>query len=111
MSDGCLLTTGYSTISRKLCNYMTDYGWKVDYLSHTGPHQTLMPGVKLEDGEEMKFKIHGSAMQPYCMDIIMPKIKKLKPTVFGILLDTFMLYPSLLNIDFAPAKSVFYFPK
>ena len=28
--------------------------------------------------------------------------------MFGILLDTFMLYPWLLNMNFAPAKSVFY---
>lgn len=110
LSDGAGLATGYSTISRKLLNYLNDLGWECHFLSHTGAHQTFMPGVKLEDGEEFKFKLHGSSVQPYCQDIIMPKIRELKPDVFGILLDTFMCFPWLLNIDFSPAKSVFYFP-
>lgn len=110
MSDGAQIVTGYSTISRKLMNYMADYGWNCHYLSHTGQHQTFMPGLKLEDGEEFKFTLHGSGMQPYCADIIAPKINELKPTIFGVLLDTFMLYPWILNYDFSPAKSLFYFP-
>lgn len=70
----------------------------------------MLPGVKLEDNEEFKFTTHGAGVAPYCQDIIMPKIREIKPDVFGILLDTFMCYPWLLNLDFAPAKSVFYYP-
>jgi len=87
LSDGGNLTTGYATISRKLLNYLADYGWESHYLFHTMNSQTLQPGVKLEDGEEFKFWTHGSGMQAYCQDLIMPKIRELKPAVFGILLD------------------------
>ena len=110
LSDGPALTTGYATISRKLMNYLADKGWEGHYLDHVNSNQTFLPGVKLEDNEEFKFHVHGRGLQPYCMDLIMPKIQELKPKVFGILLDTFMVYPHLLNLDFAPAKSLFYFP-
>lgn len=110
LSDGAGLTTGYSTISRKLLNYLAEKGWECHYLAHTGVHQTYKPGVELEDGEKFNFTLHGSGMQPYSQDLIMPKIAQLKPEIFGILLDTFMCYPWLLNLDFAPVKSYFYFP-
>jgi len=110
LSDGPGLTTGYSTISRKILNYLADKGWECHFLSHTGVHQTYMPGVELEDGETFKFHVHGSGRQPYCQDIIQSAIQKIKPDVFGILLDTFMCYPWILNLDFAPAKSIFYYP-
>src|SRR3990167_7898138 len=111
LSDGPNLTTGYSTISRKMLNYLSETGkYDIHYLAHTMNSQTLMPGVKLEDGEEFKFTVHGNGMQPYCFDIMSPKIKELKADVFGILLDTFMLYPHFLNIDTSPAKTLFYFP-
>ena len=89
---------------------MTEYGWDSHFLSHTGNHQTYMPGVTLEDGEKLNFTLHGSGIAPYCQDIIVPKIREVNPQVFGILLDTFMCYPWLMNLDFAPAKSLFYFP-
>jgi len=41
----------------------------------------------------------------------MPKLQKYKPQVFGVLLDTFMLYPWFATeLDFAPAKTFFYYP-
>lgn len=110
LSDGPLLTTGYATISRKLLGYLNERGYECHFLSHTGPHQTIMPGVTMEDGERLNFHVHGSSGAPYCQDLIMPKIQELRPDIFGVLLDTFMLYPWFLNLDFAPAKSLFYFP-
>lgn len=91
-------------------NYLADFGHEVHYLSHTGPHQTYLPGTKLIDGEEFKFYLHGSGTKPFCEDLIENKLKELKPDIFGILLDTFMLYPWLLSKDLSPAKSLFYFP-
>ena len=64
----------------------------------------------MEDGTELKFTILGGSPQPYAQNLLMPLIQKLKPDVFGILLDTFMCMPWLLNLDFSPAKSLFYFP-
>lgn len=117
LSDGPGLTTGYATISRKLLNYLADYGWECHFLSHTGNHQTFKPGLQLEDNESFKFHVHGAGLAPYCQDIIVPKIRELKPSIFGILLDTFMVHPGshggnpwFFNLDFAPAKSLFYFP-
>lgn len=110
LSDGAGLTTGFSTISRKLLNYLSEKGWECHYLSHTGTHQSYEPGIKLKDGEEFKFTLHGSGKQPYCQDIIVPMIRKYQPKVFGVLLDTFMCYPWFLEKDLSPAKSIFYFP-
>lgn len=110
LSDGAGLATGYATISRKLMNYLADMGWEIHFLEHTSVHQTYKKGIRLEDDEEFKFTLHGAGIQPYCQDIIETKIRELKPDIFGILLDTFMCYPWILNKDFAPAKSVFYFP-
>ena len=95
-------------------NYLADLGWECHFLKHTGPTQTLMPGVKMEDNEEFKFYVHGSALKQYCEDILQQRIRDLKPDIFGILLDTFMLNPPgnpwFYNLDFAPAKSIMYFP-
>lgn len=110
LSDGPLLTTGYSTISRKIGQYLSAKGYDFNFLSHTHQGQTLMPGVTFEDGEVLNFKLHGAGAMQYCQDIITPKIRELKADVFGILLDTFMLHPWFPNIDLAPAKSLFYFP-
>lgn len=110
LSDGPGLCTGYSTISRKLLNELVDLGWECHFIEHTGNHQTYKPGLTLEDGEVFKFTTWGSGQQPYCQDILQQRIKEIKPDVFGILLDTFMCYPWILDKDFAPAKTVFYFP-
>src|SRR3990167_5158029 len=112
LSDGPVLTTGYATITRKLLNYLTkNHNWETHFLQHTANNQTLKPGVKLMDDEEFLFYTHGAGVRPYCEDMIMPKIRELRPKVFGVLLDTFMAYQSgFLNQDFSPAKSFFYFP-
>lgn len=110
LSDGCYLTTGYATITRKALNYLTDLGWDTHHLSHTAQHQTFLPGTKMEDNENLNFWVHGAGIQPYCQDIITQRIRELNVPVFGILLDTFMCYPWLLNVDLTPAKSFFYFP-
>ncbi len=76
--------------------------------------QDLMPPIKFEDGHELKFKVHGSGRQPYSQDLITPLCRSLKPSIFGVLQDTFMMMEQppnwFLNQDFSPAKSCFYFP-
>ena len=111
LSDSIVTTTGYSTISLNVLNGLVDSGWIADKLSHNYIGQTLPPGgIKMFDGTTNKFSIHGLGKQPYCADLIMPKIQKLRPDVFGVLLDTFMVFPWFLNLNFSPAYSVFYFP-
>lgn len=117
LSDGPYLQTGYATISRKLLEYLSKLGWECHYQSHTAQHQPFMPGVELEDGEKLNFKIYGSGRRPYAVDLLVPTIRRLKPDIFGVLLDTFMLHPnttghpSFLDLDFSPRKNSVLFSK
>jgi len=110
LSDSPLTCTGYATISWNICNKLVEAGHTVHFIGHNYIGQNIPPGLKLEDGTELKFTIHGGSTQPYAQDLIMPLIKKYNIDIFGILLDTFMTFPWLLNLDFAPAKTIFYFP-
>lgn len=110
LSDSPLTVTGYATISWNICNKLVEAGHEVFYLGHNYLGQTIPPGLKLQDGTVMKFTILGGSPRPYSQDLLMPLIKKHQFDVFGILLDTFMCYPWLLSLDFAPAKTIFYFP-
>ncbi len=110
LSDSPLTVTGYATISWNICNRLAEQGHEVFYIGHNYLGQTIPKGLKLQDGTELKFTLLGGSPRPYASDLIMPLIKKYKPDIFGVLLDTFMLYPWFLNLDFSPAKSIFYFP-
>ena len=110
MSDSPLTVTGFATISWNILNQLSDKGYECHYLGHNYVGQEIPAGLKLKDDTIYNFNIHGGSSKPYAQDILMPKIQQLKPDVFGILLDTFMLYPWMLNLDFAPAKTIFYFP-
>jgi glycosyltransferase involved in cell wall biosynthesis len=110
LSDSITTTTGYSTISLNVLNGLVDKGWKVDMLAHNYIGQKLPPGLTLADGTKANFTIHGAGKNQYGADLIVPKNQELKPNAFGILLDTFMMYPWLLTLNFAPAQSFFYFP-
>jgi len=113
LSDSPLTVTGYATISWNICNKLAEAGHNVWYIGHNYIGQPIPPPIKLgEKGNEtiLKFTVHGGSPHPYAQDLIMPLIKKYNIDVFGILLDTFMTYPWLLNLDFAPAKSIFYYP-
>lgn len=111
VSDSPFNVTGYATISTNICNGLVDNGHEVFYLGHNFIGQDIPPGVKFADGKELKFTVlGGSGREPYAKDLWIPKIRELKPDFFGILLDTFMLYPHYLQMDYAPAKTIFYFP-
>lgn len=110
LSDSPLTTTGYGTISRNVLNNLSDKNWDCYQLGHNYLGQTLSPPIKFEDGSEVNYKLIGTGMEQYCKDLIMPKLRELKPQIFGILLDTFMLYPWFMELDLAPAKTFFYFP-
>lgn len=110
LSDSPFFVTGYSTISKNICNALADAGMEVHYLANGYSGQTLAPGIKLEEGFELKYTIHGQGREAYFKDLIEYKIKELKADVFVVLLDTFMLYPWLTQLDFSPAKTLFYFP-
>ena len=110
LTDSPLTVTGYSTISFNILNKLAEDGHTVYCLGHNYMGQPIPPGLTLKDGTKFNFWILGGSPKPYAQDLLMPLIKKHKIDVFGILLDTFMTYPWLLNLDFAPAKTIFYFP-
>lgn len=110
LSDSPLTTTGFSTISWNICNKLVEAGHKVFYIGHNYIGQPIPPGLSLQDGTKFNFTLLGGSPKPYAQDLIMPYIKKFNIDIFGVLLDTFMLYPWFLGLDFAPAKSIFYYP-
>ena len=113
LSDSPLTVTGYATISWNICNKLAEAGHNVYFIGHNYVGQPLPPGLEIGEGDDkvkLKFTVLGGSPKPYAQDLLIPYIKKFKIDVFGILLDTFMLYPWLMNMDFAPAKTIFYFP-
>lgn len=109
LSDSPMMNTGYSTISRNVLNGISDE-YQTFFLGHNYPGQTLPPGLCLQDGFRFKFSVLGVGREQYGLDTIMPRLQKMKADIFVILLDTFMVYPRLLDLNFAPARSIFYFP-
>jgi len=110
LSDSPLCCTGYATISWNICNKLAEAGHNVYFLGHNYVGQEIPPGLILKDGTKFNFTILGGSHVPYAQNLIQPYIKKYNIDVFGILLDTFMCWPWLMNIDFSPAKTIFYYP-
>lgn len=112
LSDSPFTTTGYATISTNICNRLAEKGWEVHYLAHNYIGQHLPPkGVTTNDGLVWNFHLWGMGREQYCKDMIVPRLRDIQPHVFGVLLDTFMLYSAgYMELNFAPANSVFYFP-
>jgi glycosyltransferase involved in cell wall biosynthesis len=110
LSDSPMTVTGYATISWNVCNKLAEAGHNVYFIGHNYIGQPMLPGTTFNDGTKLNFTVLGGSTKPYAMDLIMPYIKKYKIDVFSVLLDTFMLYPWFLNLDFSPAKTIFYFP-
>jgi len=111
LSDSPFTTSGYSTISTQICNRLAAKGWEVHYIAHNYSGQHLLPGDVTMDGKEWDFHVWGAGREEYCKDVIMPRIQEIKPHVFGVLLDTFMLKKvGYEQLSFHPANSVFYFP-
>ena len=111
LSDSIFTTTGYSTQTLFLLNGLNKKGYECHLMCHTFIGQTLPKGcVKLADGTPLNFSLYGASREPYCKDTIVKRIREIKPDYFIILLDTFMLYPWVLQMDLAPAKTVFWFP-
>jgi len=109
MSDNALNCTGYANQSFNIMNFLSE-DYNTHYLAHNYVGYSIPPGLTLKDGTKFNFTLHGCGKEAYCKDMMIPKIKELNADFFGILLDTFMLYPWLNQMDFAPAKSFFYFP-
>lgn len=110
LSDSPALPTGYRNQAVQLVQYLEKKGHKVHYLANAFVGTTL-DGIKLEDGTELKAKIHGSMFgQDYFANTMSQIFKDNQIDRFIILLDTFMIFPWFLNIDTSPAKTYFWVP-
>ena len=111
LSDSPTTVTGYATIATNIMNGLSELGHNCYFQAHNYLGQTIPPELKFEDGRELKFTVYGTGKEPYSKDVLIPRIRELKPDIFIVLLDTFMLYQhGFMNLDFAPAKTIFYFP-
>ena len=109
LSDSPTLQTGYSNQSKLLCRYLRKKGHEIHYLANAY-NGTTLDYIRLPDGTEFDYKIYGEMTPSYFMNTIEERLKTIRPDILFILLDTFMLFPHLLNKDLSPAKSVFWFP-
>ena len=111
LSDSPTTCTGYATIATNIMNGLADLGHDCHYQAHNYVGQTIPPGLTFEDGKKLNFTLYGTGKEPYSKDVLIPRIRELKPDIFIVLLDTFMLYQhGFMALDFAPAKTIFYFP-
>ena len=111
LSDSPTTCTGYATIATNVMNGLAEMGHECHYQAHNYVGQTIPPGLTFEDGKKLNFTLYGTGKEPYAKDVIIQRIRELKPDIFIVLLDTFMLYQSgFMNLDFAPAKTIFYYP-
>lgn len=110
LSDSPTTASGYATVTRNILNGISKE-FECHCIGHNYFGQTIVPPIKFEDGENIKFKLHGAGMMKYSMDNIRPLIEKYEIDIFGILLDTFMMMDAgFMELDTSPAKTFFYYP-
>jgi glycosyltransferase involved in cell wall biosynthesis len=111
VSDSPFTNTGYSSQSLFLLNALSKLGWDIHFLAHNYYGQILPKGcVKLADGTPFDFTLYPNGKEPYGKDVVTNLVRELKPDYTFYLLDTFMVYPWFLQLDFAPSISGFWFP-
>ena len=116
LSDSPFLSTGFSNQSKLLAKYLSEKGHEIHYFASAYGGQTIIHS-KLEDGTEFNYKIYGQRTGYFSAELS-ELIKKIKPDIFYVLLDTFMLHGQprnpgagwFLNVDTSPARTVMWFP-
>jgi len=113
-SDSPTYNTGFSSVSRDLINRLNKKPfYNCKYLGHNYAGQTLARGTKFADGSDMDFELHPGGSKPFAQDVMSWWVKQQNLDVFGILLDTFMLFGAdgwFLKQDLSPARTIMYFP-
>lgn len=110
LSDSAFLVTGYATIAREIANILADDGHNVYFFGSNYIGQNLEPGIKFEDGKELKFRMIGQGREAYFKDLLPIHTKQYNLDILIVLLDTFMVYPWFQQLDLSPAKVIWYFP-
>lgn len=110
LSDSVITPTGFANqtreITKRLCRLPDFDVYHVAWNRQGQATQTQT----LIGGEKLNMTILSGGRQNYAADVLPEYFLKYRPNIFGVLLDTFMLYPWILNYNFAPAKTFFYFP-
>jgi glycosyltransferase involved in cell wall biosynthesis len=109
LSDSPFLPTGYRNQALLLAQFLRKKGHIIHWLGNAYNGITI-DHAKLFDGTELDFKVYGEMTHSYFQNTMSQHLKETNSDRFFILLDTFMLFPWLLNMDFSPAKSLFWFP-
>ena len=107
------MSTGYANQTFNILNILSDAGYEVHQLAANAVYNGhIIPpnGLTLEDGTTLKYRLHPTGMHQHGQQMLQPLIQHLKPDFFCVLLDLFMTYNWMLNVQFAPARSGFYFP-
>jgi len=110
LSDSPTICTGYRNQMTQIVRHLKSQGHEIMYLSN-GYMGADIEKLTLVGGEEFDYPIIGHDQNDaYFNRTMSQRLKEFKADRFIILLDTFMLYPWLLERDLSPAKSFFYFP-
>jgi len=94
----------------QITKHLKSKGHDILYMAN-GYMGSDIESITFRGGEHFDYQIIGHDLTDAYFNRTMSKrIKDFNADRFLILLDTFMLYPWLLNKDLTPAKSFFYFP-
>src|SRR3990167_7496522 len=110
LSDSPFITTGYRNQSITIANLLGERGHNVYYFGSNYLGQNLKPGIEFDDGRKIKFSTLGQGREAYFKDLLPIYTKQYNLDILFILLDTFMLYPWIMQLDLSPAKVIFYYP-
>jgi glycosyltransferase involved in cell wall biosynthesis len=111
LSDSPFTNTGFSSQSLFLLNGLHGKGWNTNFQAHNYVGQSIPNGnIRLADNTVFNFNLHGNGRMPYSQDLIETRIQETQANIFGVLLDSFMVFPFWQNMNFSPAKTVFWFP-
>lgn len=109
LSDSALHPTGYSNQSKLTGNFLQKKGH--DFY-HVGHNYYGAPTKKMvfDDGEEIAYSHLGSDGSKFATNVLGKYFNSIKPDLFSILLDTFMLKEVNFENWNIPAKSAFWYP-
>jgi len=114
LSDSVLTPTGFANITRELCKRLSQMPeFEVYHVAWNSNGVNLVPPIKTGDlgaTEDLNFTILSGGRKPYAEDVLPEYFAKYQPDIFWVLLDSFMLYPWIIPMSFAPAKSIMYYP-
>jgi len=110
LSDSPTIPTGYRSQATQLARHLEKAGHEIHYLAN-GYMGSDIESVKFKGGEQFNYKIYGHGpSDQYFNKTMSQRLKLIGADRFIILLDTFMLYPWVLNLDLSSAKTFFWFP-